>query len=119
MDQLYHPFLITLWSCGLIFYIVGRIMLAYPPKKISHLYGYRTPGSMKSQERWDFAQAYSSRLIVNLGAVLVVLGSLSLFFDIPEEAGAIVATGMVVAAAVFLIVRTETELNRQFTDEEE
>ena len=108
------PFVLTLLLSGLIFYIVGKIMLLYPPKKISHLYGYRTPGSMKSQERWDFAQGYSSRLIVNLGAVLVVLAAFGYFFDIPEKPGALASTGIVVAAAIYLIAKTEIAMNQKF-----
>ncbi len=110
------PFVFTLLLSGLIFYAAGKIMLMYPPKKISHLYGYRTPGSMKSQERWDFAQGYSSRLSVNLGAAMVVLAALGYFFDIPEKNGALASTGVVVAAAIYLIAKTEFAMNREFPD---
>ena len=45
---------------GLIFFFAAIIMYYYPPKEINSLYGYRTSSSMKSEERWDFAQRFSS-----------------------------------------------------------
>ena len=57
------PFLILDALTGIILIVVGFILLKYPPKEINSLYGYRTEKSMKSQEAWDFAQIFSSKLI--------------------------------------------------------
>ena len=51
---------------GLIFLIAGYIQHRFPPKKINHLYGYRTSASMKSQESWDFAQEYSAKKVIKI-----------------------------------------------------
>lgn len=68
---------------GIIFIIVGIITLKFPPKKINHLYGYRTPNSMKSQSRWDVAQLYSSKLMIIIGIVLFSI-SMILQFTVIE-----------------------------------
>ncbi len=47
--------------------IAGFILIFAPPKKINHLYGYRTRRSMKSQEIWDYAQPKAGRQLVYLG----------------------------------------------------
>lgn len=38
----------------------------FPPKNINSLYGYRTATSMKSKPNWDFAQKYSTNLLLLL-----------------------------------------------------
>lgn len=58
---------------GVIFILVGIIMLLFPPKKINFLYGYRTNLSMKTQENWDYSQKYSAKLIMVLGGFLILL----------------------------------------------
>lgn len=52
-------------------YLGVMILLAwlfnkYPPKKINSFYGYRTPNSMKTQATWDFANHYSSQLMIKI-----------------------------------------------------
>jgi len=54
------------WALG---YCVFMLILAYavrrfPPKKINHIYGYRTTRSMKNQKVWDASNAHSSGLMV-------------------------------------------------------
>lgn len=58
---------------GVVFLLVGFLMKRFPPKKINRLYGYRVSNSMKSQERWDFAQAFASKEMTKTGGVLVLL----------------------------------------------
>ena len=36
---------------GFVFGLAGLVMTLLPPKKINPLYGYRTGGSMRTQER--------------------------------------------------------------------
>ena len=68
-----HGFVLTAGLCGLVFCVVALILYKFPPKKINHLYGYRTAKSMSSQERWDFAQKYSALRMLESGIVLLVL----------------------------------------------
>jgi len=74
------PFLLLDALTGIIFILVGFILTKYPPKEINSLYGYRTSKSMKSQEAWDFAQIYSSKLMVKSGVFLSIVGLLGAFF---------------------------------------
>jgi len=59
-----NPLFIIPILTGFIFSAAGLIMFKYPPKIINSLYGYRTLISMKSQERWDFAQRYSAQKLI-------------------------------------------------------
>ena len=40
--------------------LLGWLLKKFPPKKINHLYGYRTQRSMKNQASWEAANTYSS-----------------------------------------------------------
>lgn len=67
------PFFVICLICGMIFALGGWIFRKYPPKKINNWYGYRTPSSQKSQERWDFAQNYSSKEMIRLGFLFLII----------------------------------------------
>ena len=54
-NQLY----IALGYCAFML-LLGWLLKKFPPKKINHLYGYRTQKSMKNQSTWEAANAYSS-----------------------------------------------------------
>ncbi|WP_296146249.1 SdpI family protein [uncultured Flavobacterium sp.] len=95
---------------GSIFIIAGFVMYRFPPKKINILYGYRTMNSMKSQERWDFSQKYSSKELMKFGLFLFALSLLGLF-NISEG-----IVNVIVVLFVFLpILTTEIALRRKFT----
>ena len=40
--------------------LLGWLLKKFPPKKINHLYGYRTQRSMKNQATWEAANTYST-----------------------------------------------------------
>ena len=40
--------------------LLGWLLKKFPPKKINHLYGYRTQRSMKNQASWEAANTYST-----------------------------------------------------------
>ena len=54
-NQLY----IALGYCAFML-LLGWLLKNFPPKKINHLYGYRTQRSMKNQATWEAANTYSS-----------------------------------------------------------
>jgi uncharacterized membrane protein len=60
-------------SFGLIFLIAGVIQFKFPPKKINDLYGYRTKRSMKNIEIWNYAQKYSSKILIIYGSIYIVI----------------------------------------------
>lgn len=101
---------------GIVFFIVGMIMKIWPPKKINALYGYRTGSSMKSQERWDFAQWYSARLMIKSGAALTVIGLILVLFK--ADMAVITAVGMLImfVCVAYLLFSTEQALKQKFKD---
>lgn len=50
----------------------GLLWRKYPPKTINWIYGYRTFRAMKSQVAWDFAHRYFGKVMLNLGAILLL-----------------------------------------------
>ncbi len=108
-----NPVMIICAFPGLVYLLVGVLLWRKPPKKISHSYGYRTPGSMLSQERWDFAQPYAGRQFAIAGIVLMLCSLMSLFGDMDmRDFWKIMVLFMLIT---FLpIVLTEMTLNRHF-----
>lgn len=113
--ELLNPMIIVPLSVGLIFIIMGWITLKFPPKKINHLYGYRTKSSMKSQERWNFAQSYSAKEMIKWGALY---GLTALFGFLPLFKGALISTIVAMSTLILLVVllfnRTEKAIAQKF-----
>lgn len=99
---------------GGVFTVVGMITTVFPPKKINFLYGYRTNSSMKSQERWDFAQAYSSKLMLLSGVFLMLISCLGLFFSISETVDFFSGMTLLLLSIAFLIYNTEKAIKTKF-----
>ncbi|RZJ67926.1 MAG: SdpI family protein [Flavobacterium sp.] len=99
---------------GLIFVIVSIIMLAFPPKKINGLYGYRTSASMKSQKHWDFAQRFSSFRMIEAGIFLLGFSFASNYFGINPVKSAVGTIVLLLASTLYLILRTEIALKKKF-----
>jgi len=109
-----NPVFITLVLTGLIFILSGFIMKRYPPRKINHFYGYRTRASMKSQERWDFAQEYSSKELIYQGIFLSLLAVFALLFDFFPPLGLFIGIIVVLVSCFLMLMRTEKALKRKF-----
>jgi uncharacterized membrane protein len=99
-------------TTGLIFVLVGLFVLKFPPKKINSLYGYRTGSSMSSQEKWDFAQKYSARLMVKWGAVLALTGALEFVFKVTEHQGLVLGFGLLGGFVILIVTLTEKALKK-------
>ena len=62
-------------ECGLLFVILaGFTFKLFRPKRINHIYGYRSKFSMKNQYTWDEAQRYSANIFIVTGLILILLG---------------------------------------------
>lgn len=60
---------------GAIFAVVGGLIFkVFPPKKINHVYGYRSRFAMKAQSIWDEGQKYCANGFLLTGIILSVLG---------------------------------------------
>ena len=63
--------------------LLGWLLKKFPPKKINHLYGYRTQRSMKNQATWELANTYSFLVFfkVSLYSFFIPVG---LYFLYPQ-----------------------------------
>jgi uncharacterized membrane protein len=111
-----NPWSITLLLTGLIFVLAGYLLVKFPPKKINALYGYRTRSSMKSQERWDFSQAYAGREMIGSGVILFLLGFAGPFLPFSAPVAAGTSLFIVILFAVIPILRVESALKRRFKE---
>ena len=99
---------------GGIFLLAGLLLYKRPPKEINGLYGYRTRGSMRTPERWTFAQRYSGRLMLRYGAGMLLLGLPAALLPLREEWAILLGTGLLLLASAYLFVYTERALNERF-----
>lgn len=106
---------ITILS-GLLFLIAGLIVYFVPPKKINGLYGYRTEKSMKSQERWDFAQIFAAKKMILSGVILCIVGLLAAFVSLSENLQTVVGLSLLISSCIYLFVSTEKAITQKFED---
>ncbi|HEX8269264.1 MAG TPA: SdpI family protein [Flavobacterium sp.] len=97
---------------GSIFIVSGIVMRIFPPKQINNFYGYRTITSMRSEERWHYAQKFSSLQMIIAGCALLALSTLGLVLQ--SEIKISVGVVLIVLAIIYLFITTETELKRKF-----
>jgi uncharacterized membrane protein len=90
-------------------------MLLFPPKKINWLYGYRTASSMKSQERWDFAQCYAAKEIIKVGGFILLTASIGLVYEPNENISAAIVSVIILTATIVLFVRVERAIKNRFS----
>jgi uncharacterized membrane protein len=109
-----NPLFILFLSVGLIFIIVGFIQYNYPPKNINHIYGYRLKSSMKSQERWNFAQKYSSKFMIFNGLFLIICSYIAYFFKFNDVTSMIIGITIIIVCIFALIFMTEKAIKRKF-----
>lgn len=103
--------------CGLIFLALALILLKWPPKEINVLYGYRTPSSMKNQQRWDFAQRFSSRRMVESGFAMLAVSFLKLVLGDDEMNEVYVGFSALFLSAAYMIITTERALKKNFPND--
>lgn len=112
-----EPILITCGLTGLLFAISGYILYRFPPKKRNWWYGYRTAASQKSQERWDFAQKYSGKLVALWGLALLAVGLLGSLFNLPVLLAILLGLFLPLAVCIHLFIATERAIKRQFSED--
>ena len=111
----FNSFTITLGSTGLIFWGLSYYLIRNPPKQINLLYGYRTKASMASQERWDYAQQFSSNVLIRTGKLLMLAAMIRMLLPPWSEViEVIVAVFVVIGSCIHLMITTENELKLRF-----
>ena len=105
---------------GLVLLIAWLVTRFFPPKGINALYGYRTPRSMKDKASWDHAQKLSTRYMLNLTLVFLILGIVFLFVDVSSWSAylimAIILTVLIGGFGI-LIFKVEKSLRQHFPRE--
>lgn len=110
IDNIIVPSFIT----GFVFTFIGIIMYAAQPTEINGFIGYRTGTSMKSKERWDFAQKYSSNVMMICGVLTIVLSVLGYFVPNDYEDKQMIGIWLLITSAVLIIALTEIAIKRRF-----
>lgn len=112
---LFNPFTLTVGLTALVFLGAGWLLINRPPRKINHLYGYRMPSSMSSQERWDFAQKASGVQTVRIGWILLALAFVRLLIPgMGDISDVLLALGVVILACIRVMTRTEQDMKHRF-----
>jgi uncharacterized membrane protein len=99
---------------GITLVCVGVFLLIKPPKKINGWYGYRTGSSMKSKEKWDFAQSYSSKLTILIGLLLVLIGFGIPFIQLDNKIISAIGVPFLFIGVFVLFILTEMAIDRRF-----
>jgi uncharacterized membrane protein len=110
-----NPLINITFFGGLIFIIAGFILYKYPPKKINSLYGYRTTSSMENQEKWNFAQNYSSKEIMKLGFLLLISSLLCLITNFDNLTNMFIGLGLIILIVIVLLLRVEKAIKIKFS----
>jgi uncharacterized membrane protein len=113
MDNI-NPVILLPLLCGAIFSIFGLVIYKFPPKLKNGYYGYRSNRSKKTKETWDFAQNYSSKLMIIAGLILCGTSSIGLFFKPTEETGILIGLALVLASVFSVLFLTEVALKKKF-----
>ena len=111
-----NDLLLVLLVAGPIFILSGLILNLFPPKKINSLYGYRTINSMKSQERWNYAQKVSGFELIKLGGILTLLSFIGLFINFSEKTETLIGLGLIIIVIITLFIRIESAINKKFNN---
>jgi len=116
--ELTNPAFTIPLAIGLVFTLAGIIMKKFPPKNINAFYGYRTPASMKSKERWDFAQAHSANELMRFGIILMIISPAGLLLP-DDEMNVMIGVISTLIAVIIMIFRTERALRNKFNKNED
>ena len=114
MESWINPWVIILVVTGIVTAVFGYIFLKYPPREINWFYGYRTNSSMKSQQRWDFAQAYSAREMIRAGLYMIPTGLLGGWLTLKPVVSAFLSIPVTLLFFGVVIFRTERALRENF-----
>ena len=97
---------------GIIFILAGAIMYVFPPKKINGLYGYRTASSMQNQQKWDFAQTYSAKIMMLTGLIFTLISPSKGLFKTNETTDVVLGMGVMIIGTVIMILIVEKALRK-------
>src|SRR5690606_21805595 len=97
---------------GILFILAGAILYVFPPKKINGLYGYRTGSSMKNQQKWDFAQKYSAKIMMLTGLIFTLISPTKGLFKTNESTDLAIGMFVMIIGSILIIVVVEKALRK-------
>lgn len=56
---------------GMIFALIGLLLMKYPPENINNSLGYRTPFAMKNNETWNEGNRFCGKMFL-IGAIVFI-----------------------------------------------
>ncbi|MEK9612328.1 MAG: SdpI family protein [Flavobacteriaceae bacterium] len=112
-----NPLGLILILAGIVFFIAGWVQQKFPPKKVNHLYGYRTKSSMRNQDVWKFAQEYSSDKMRKYSLYMILLGVLFSFFELEGIGSLWLGLVLTILVPVIMMIEVERELKKRFPKE--
>jgi uncharacterized membrane protein len=112
-----NPLFIIPIITGPIFIIVGLVLLRFPPKNRNIFYGYRTISSMKSPERWEFAQIKSGKEAIRLGILLTLSSLIGFVYNPSEIISVFVGLGLMLMTIIIMLFRIEKAITRKFNND--
>jgi uncharacterized membrane protein len=101
-----YTFSLMLLTFGIVFIFVGLVEYVFPPKSRNQK-GYRTKNSLKSQERWDFAQKYSAKMALISVSCLIGISFIGSSLPFSDTTGFIAS--LIVIAFFMFFIRQKTE----------
>ncbi len=99
---------------GFVLIIAGWIQKKYPPGKMNLLYGYRTGSAFKSKEIWDFAQKYSSKVILRCGGILILISPVYLIVEQNVLLKIVIAVAVSIIFTILPVYFTERAVKKKF-----
>lgn len=77
-------------------------------------FGYRTPGSLKSEHTWKFANEYSAKALVWV-AISTILTQIFLYFTLENMEGQIlISSGVMTIGIIMVLALTESKISNLF-----
>lgn len=107
-----EPILLLAGLSGVIFIIAGLVMWKFPPKKINDFYGYRTPASKKTQKNWDYAQEFSTKIMIGGGIGIFVISIGLYYLKLNDTLQLIIGLILLILFCVFLFMIVEKALKK-------
>ena len=105
MKELLIFSLTTVLLIPLIMIVIGVIFSKRAPKNINHIYGYRTPRSMKNQNTWEFANKYCGKLWLKIGIIMFLLSLTAMLALLPIGENAVLCcTSVVITIQTITII---------------
>ena len=105
MNELLIFVLATTLLIPIIMLVFGAIFSKKAPKSINHIYGYRTPRSMKNQNTWEFANMYCGRLWLKMGIFMLLISLVVVIVSLKRgEKVVLCCTSILIALQTIIVI---------------